>query len=235
MGVTQSSGAGTGLIYFPSVQPKIQLNNFTLHSPHKSLVAHDASCLLPSSLAVILVLFCLYIVLDSSTCGCSIILSAPLVAMDFSLILGTLFSILCLMIMISLQGISSKLELVVVTMTHDKTIDLLESVLSVSPLFFGQYLSFYSHANMQLPCWIISDLINLVFVKSYIFRKQCMGLLEAFESTRKTLTTTILFYASICRFGRNLSIGIQYQHYSYCNYIFLLYIETVKIDVCHFL
>ena len=66
------------------------------------------------------------------------------------------------------------------------------------------------------------------------FCKQCMSFLEEFEGTRKTLTTTILFYTFICIFGRNLSIGLQYQHYLCCNYIVLLYLDT-KNDVCHLL
>ena len=40
-----------------------------------------------------------------------------------------------------------ELEIFVVAVTDDETLDLLESVLSVSPLLFGQYLSSCSHAN----------------------------------------------------------------------------------------
>ena len=42
-----------------------------------------------------------------------------------------------------------ELELVIVAVTDGKTPNLLESLLSVSPLFFGQYLSFYEN---WLPC-----------------------------------------------------------------------------------
>ena len=66
--------------------------------------------------------------------------------MDFSVIIELLFSTM-LYDSYSIKRDILGLELVVVEVTDDENIDLLESVISVSPLFFGQHLSLCSHPD----------------------------------------------------------------------------------------
>ena len=113
--------------------------------------------------------------------------------MDSSVLLGLLFSWKFYDSVFITRDLL-ELEIIVVAVTDDKTLYLLESVLSFCiTTILWQTLFISVAVPMQFLCLICIDLINPACMKSCIFCKQCMILLEAFESTREKLPPPFSF------------------------------------------